>query len=95
MQFDWGEMLTSPRIVGVSAWVHALVASVPFSGAQTAQFSFGMTFESFLEGHVSVFDWLGGGRRERVYDNLRSATEQGLRSGVAFTPLGCLLVDAL
>jgi len=31
-----------------------------------------MTLESFLEGHVRVFDWLGGVPRECVYDNLRS-----------------------
>jgi Mu transposase, C-terminal domain len=45
---------------------------LPFSGAQTAHFSFDMTLESFLEGHVRVFDWLGGVPRECVYDNLRS-----------------------
>ena len=31
-----------------------------------------MTLESFLEGHVRIFDWLGGVVRECVYDNLRS-----------------------
>jgi hypothetical protein len=40
--------------------VYALIASLPFSGAQTAHFSFDMTLEAFLEGHVRVFDWLGG-----------------------------------
>jgi hypothetical protein len=52
--------------------VYALIASLPFSSAQTAHFSFDMTLESFLEGHVRVFDWLGGVPREGVYDNLRS-----------------------
>jgi hypothetical protein len=32
-----------------------------------------MTIESFLEGHVRAFGWLGGVPRECVYDNLRSA----------------------
>ena len=32
-----------------------------------------MTIESFLEGHVRAFEWLGGVPRECVYDNLRSA----------------------
>ena len=73
VQFDWGEMPTRPRIGGVERRVYALVASLPFSGAQTAHFSFDMTIESFLEGHVRVFDWLGGVPRECVYDNLRSA----------------------
>jgi hypothetical protein len=31
-----------------------------------------MTIESFLEGHVRAFEWLGGIPRECVYDNLRS-----------------------
>ncbi len=73
VQFDWGEMPTRPRIGGVERRVYALIASLPFSGAQTAHFSFDMTSESFLEGHVRVFDWLGGVPRECVYDNLRSA----------------------
>jgi transposase len=72
VQFDWGEMPTRPRIEGVERRVYALIASLPFSGAQTAHFSFDMTLESFLEGHVRVFDWLGGVPRECVYDNLRS-----------------------
>src|SRR5947209_18370224 len=72
VQFDWGEMPTRPRILGVERRVYALVGSLPFSGAQTAHFSFGMTLEAFLEGHVRVFDWLGGVPRECVYDNLRS-----------------------
>jgi len=72
VQFDWGEMPTRPRIEGIERRVYALIASLPFSGAQTAHFSFDMTLESFLEGHVRVFDWLGGVPRECVYDNLRS-----------------------
>jgi transposase len=32
-----------------------------------------MTVESFLEGHVRAFGWLGGVPGECVYDNLRSA----------------------
>jgi transposase len=73
VQFDWGEMPTRPRVGGVERRVYALVASLPFCGAQTAHFSFDMTIESFLEGHVRVFDWLGGVPRECVYDNLRAA----------------------
>jgi len=72
VQFDWGEMPTRPRIAGIERRVYALIASLPFSGAQTAHFSFDMTLESFLEGHVRVFEWLGGVPRECVYDNLRS-----------------------
>lgn len=72
VQFDWAEMPTRPRIAGIERRVYALIASLPFSGAQTAHFSFDMTLESFLEGHVRVFDWLGGVPRECVYDNLRS-----------------------
>ncbi len=72
LQLDWGEMPTRPRLAGNERRVYALVASLPYSGAQTAFFSLEMTLESFLEGHVRAFEWLGGVPRECVYDNLRS-----------------------
>src|SRR3954467_12348331 len=72
MQVDWAEMPTRPRIAGRERRVYALLCSLPFSGASTAHFSFDMTAESFLEGHVRAFEWLGGVPRECVYDNLRS-----------------------
>ena len=70
VQFDWAEMPTRPWIGGVRRSVYALVASLPFSGAQTAHFSFDTTLESFLEGNVRVFDWLEGVPRDCFYDNL-------------------------
>src|SRR3954467_10677866 len=73
MQVDWAEMPTRPKIAGRERRVYALVCSLPYSGASTAHFSFDMTIESFLEGHVRAFEWLGGVPRELVYDNLRSA----------------------
>jgi transposase len=73
LQVDWGEMPTRPKIAGRERRVYALVFSLPFSGAATAHFSLDMTIESFLEGHVRAFAWLGGVPRECVYDNLRSA----------------------
>lgn len=73
MQIDWGEMPTRPKIAGKERRIYALVCSLPYSGASTAHFSFDMTVESFLEGHVRAFNWLGGVPRECVYDNLRSA----------------------
>jgi hypothetical protein len=73
LQFDWAEMPTRPRVAGRERRIYALVATLPYSGAQTAHFSFDLTSESFLEGHVRIFDWLGGVARECVYDNLRSA----------------------
>ena len=73
LQVDWAEMPTRPRIAGRERRVYALICSLPFSGASTAHFTFDMTIESFLEGHVRAFEWLGGVPRECVYDNLRSA----------------------
>ena len=72
LQLDWAEMPTRPRLIGRERRVYALVASLPYSGAQTAFFSLEMTIESFLEGHVRAFEWLGGVPRECVYDNLRA-----------------------
>jgi transposase len=73
LQLDWAEMPSRPRIAGRERRVYALIGSLPYSGAQSAHFSFEMTLESFLEGHVRLFAWLGGVTRECVYDNLRSA----------------------
>lgn len=73
LQLDWAEMSTRPVLAGRERRVYALVASLPYSGAQTVFFSLEMTVESFLEGHVRAFEWLGGVPRECVYDNLRAA----------------------
>ena len=72
LQLDWAEMPTRPVIDGRERRVYALVASLPYSGAQTAFFSFELTADAFLEGHVRAFEWMGGVPRECVYDNLRS-----------------------
>jgi transposase len=50
MQLDWAEMPTRPRTCGRERRVYALIASLPYSAAQTAHFSLEMTVESFLEG---------------------------------------------
>ena len=72
LQLDWAEMPTRPTLAGRERRVYALIASLPYSGAQTAFFSLEMTLEAFLEGHVRAFEWLGGVPRECVYDNLRA-----------------------
>jgi transposase len=72
-QVDWAEMPSRPRLAGRERRVYALVVSLPHSGAQTAHFSLDMTVESFLEGHVAAFEFLGGVPAECVYDNLRAA----------------------
>lgn len=86
LQLDWGEMPTRPTLAGRERRVYALVASLPYSGAQTAFFSFEMTAESFLEGHVHAFEWLGGVPRECVYDNLRSAVARREGNQVVWSP---------
>jgi hypothetical protein len=86
MQVDWAEMPTRPKIAGRERRVYALICALPFSGASTAHFSFDMTVESFLEGHVRAFDWLGGVPRECVYDNLRSAVARRDRKVITWNP---------
>jgi transposase len=73
LEWDWLEMETRVWLGGVRRSVWALVASLPYAGAQTAYFSFDATLESFLEGHVRVLTWLGGVPRECNYDRLRPA----------------------
>jgi transposase len=72
LQLDWAEMPTRPKVADRERRVYALVAALPYSGAQTVFFSLGLTLESFLEGHTRALEWLGGVPRECVYDNLRS-----------------------
>ncbi len=86
MQVDWAEMPTRPQIAGRERRVYALVCALPFSGASTAHFSFDMTTEAFLEGHVRAFAWLGGVPRECVYDNLRSAVAKRDGDVVTWNP---------
>jgi transposase len=69
LELDWLQMPTRPMIGGVRRSVWALVASLPFSGAQTAYFSFDATLAAFLEGHVQVFEWLQGTPASCAYDH--------------------------
>jgi len=84
LQLDWAEMATRPRIAGRERRVYALVAALPYSGAQSAHFSFDLTLESFLEGHVRAFEFFGGVARECVYDNLRSVVARREREQVVW-----------
>jgi transposase len=86
LQVDWAEMPTRPKIAGRERRVYALICSLPYSGASTAHFTFEMTVESFLEGHVRAFDWLGGVPRELVYDNLRAAVARRDGDAVTWNP---------
>jgi transposase len=85
-QFDWLEMPTRPVLLGRERRVYALLMALPYSGAQTAFFSFEMTIEAFLEGHVRAFEWLGGVPRECVYDNLRAAVARRDGREVTWNP---------
>ena len=82
MQLDWAELPSRPRIAGRERRIYAFLASLPYSGAQTAFFSFELTLESFLEGHVRAFEHFGGVTRECVYDNLRSVVARREREVV-------------
>jgi len=82
MQVDWAETPTRPRVYGRERRVYALICTLPYSGASTALFSFDMTIESLVQGHVGAFDWLGGVPRECVYDNLRAVAKREKRDGV-------------
>jgi transposase len=86
LQLDWAELPTRPTLAGRERRVYALVASLPYSGAQTAFFSFELTLEAFLEGHVRAFEWLGGVPRECVYDNLRAAVARREGERVVWSP---------
>src|SRR3989442_3157488 len=84
MQFDWTEMSTRPKVAGRERRATRCSRSLPYSGAQTAFFSFEMTIESFLEGHARAFEWLDGVPRECVYDNLRSVVARSERDEIVW-----------
>jgi transposase len=86
LQLDWLELPTRPKIAGRERRVYALLGTLPYSGAQSAHFSFDMTAESFLEGHVAILDWLGGVPRECVYDNLRTVVARRSGDEVRWNP---------
>jgi transposase len=86
LQLDWLELPTRPKIAGRERRVYALLGTLPYSGAQSAHFSLDMTAESFLEGHVRLFDWLEGVPRECVYDNLRSVVAKRERDVIRWNP---------
>ena len=86
VQLDWAEMPTRPKVAGRERRVYALIASLPFSGAQTAHLSFDLSAESFLEGHVRALEWLGGVPRECVYDNLRSVVARRDGDHITWNP---------
>src|SRR3954452_6856912 len=86
LQLDWVEMPTRPRLGGHERRVYALIATLPYSGAQSAHFSFDMTAESFLEGHTRIFDWLSGVPTECVYDNLRTVVAKRYRDEIRWNP---------
>jgi transposase len=92
VEWDWARMRQRPWMGGVRRSVWALVASLPFSGAQTAHFSLDATLESFLEGHVRVFDWLQGVPAAGTYEHLlpvvaKRDTRQALRWNRRFRAL--------
>jgi hypothetical protein len=46
MQLDWADLPSRPRIADRERRIYALLASLPYSGARTAFFSFELTLES-------------------------------------------------
>jgi transposase len=71
MEWGWVELQTRAGMRGAKRSVWALVAVLPFSGAQTAHFSLDATLESFLEAHVRALAWLEGVPQECRYHHLR------------------------
>jgi hypothetical protein len=60
LQLDWAEMPTRPKLAGRERRVYALVASLPYSGAQTAFFSLGDAGVVFWRGTYAPWSgWAG------------------------------------
>lgn len=73
-QIDWGA--AQVHLCGIKTTVHLLCmrmkySKVPFIWAATNE-----RLETFLEGHVKAFNWLGGVPRRIVYDSLTTAIKK-------------------
>lgn len=75
-QIDWGT--AQVYLCGIRITIHLLCmrmkySKVPFVWAATNE-----RLETFLEGHVQAFNWLGGVPKRIVYDNLTTAIKKVL-----------------
>lgn len=70
-EWDWVRLDERvPVGAGATRSLWALIACLPFSGAQAAHFTLDATVESFLEGHVRILSSLGGAPEECRYHHL-------------------------
>ena len=73
-QVDWGE--ASVMLQGIATKVHVFCLRLHFSGVSFACAFPHERLETFLEGHVKAFQWLGGIPDKLVYDNLTAVVHK-------------------
>ena len=78
-QCDFGEAVAV--IAGVERKVHYFVLDLPHSDGCFVKAYPAETTEAFLEGHVSVFAFLGGAPQSILYDNTKLAVARILGNG--------------
>jgi transposase len=92
LELRWSDLTARSAYSGKTHRLYALIASLPFSEAQTACFSFDPTAESLLECHVRVLAWLGGVPKRCVYRRLpptiREVSADGKRAAQSIDALG-------
>ncbi len=75
-QVDFGQ--AQAAIAGVMRLLHVLVVTFPFSNMRYAQAYLGETAECVCHGLRTIFEHVGGGARQLIFDN---ATPAGRRTG--------------
>jgi transposase len=84
-QIDWGAFGAIRIGRGVRP-LSGFVMVLSYSRALFALFTLDQTLESFLRGHVEVFEACQGVARTLVYDNLRSAVLERAGTAIRFHP---------
>lgn len=75
IQFDWGDM--TAVIAQTKTVVSVFCAALPFSGYILGYAYADKSMTSFLDGHIKIFEQLGGVSCQCVYDNLKTAVKKG------------------
>ena len=84
-QVDWADFqITEPN--GRTNMVYLFILVLGYCRAIYAEFVNRCTLESFLDGHIRAFHYLGGIPAEILYDNMKHVVIRHLVGKVAFNP---------
>jgi len=84
-QVDWADFqIAEPN--GKTSMVYLFILVLGYCRAIYAEFASRCTLESFLDGHIRAFHYLGGVPAELLYDNMKHVVIRHLVGKVTFNP---------